>query len=148
VRKYLHAAQTGPDDVTVLLEAISPHIRDSDEIILGAFEELPFSSVRQLSHAPYLPKTMVYRQLSEKLGFTGPHLRWVPHIFSEANKATRVQCSQSVLTILREQQTRAWHDIVTLVDSGFRYLPDHKLIWLPSEEKVPDRQRVTIEAEK
>jgi hypothetical protein len=48
VRKYLREAQTGPDDATAFPEEISPHNDDSDEAILGALEELPFSLVRQL----------------------------------------------------------------------------------------------------
>jgi hypothetical protein len=85
VRKYLHEVQTGPDDAAALPEDFSAHIDDSEEAILGTLEEFPFSSVRQLSHATYLRKTAVYRQLSEKLGFTERHLRCVPHILSEAN---------------------------------------------------------------
>jgi hypothetical protein len=75
VRKYLREAQTGPDDAIALFDEISPHIDDSDEAILSVLEELPFSSVRQLSCATYLPKTTVYRRFSEKLGFIMSHLR-------------------------------------------------------------------------
>jgi hypothetical protein len=75
VTKYLCEAQTRPDDATPLPEEISTHIDDSDEAILGALEELPFSSVRQLSDATNLPKTTVFRRLSENLGFTAHHLR-------------------------------------------------------------------------
>jgi hypothetical protein len=148
VTKYLREAQTGRDDAMPLSEEISPHIDDSDETIPSALQELPFSSVRQLSRAIHLPVTMVYRRLSEKPGFTARHLRWVPQILSEAQKATRVQCSQSLLTILREQQTRAWHDIVTLDESWFDYSTDHELIWLPPDGKVPDREHITIESRK
>jgi hypothetical protein len=56
-------------------------------------------------------------------------------MLSEAQKATRVQCSQSLLTILWEQQTRAWHDIVYLDETWFYSITDHELIWLPLMEK-------------
>jgi hypothetical protein len=46
VRKYLHEAQTGLDDAITLPEEISAHIDDSDKAILGALEDLPFSSIR------------------------------------------------------------------------------------------------------
>jgi hypothetical protein len=72
--KSFREAQTGPDDATALPEEISPDIDESDEAILGALEELPFSSVRQLSRAIHLPKTTVYRRLSEKLACTARHL--------------------------------------------------------------------------
>jgi hypothetical protein len=104
VTNYLREAQTGPDEASPLSEEISPYIDDSDEALLRALEELPFSSVRQLSHATHLPKTTVYRRLSEKLGFTARHLRRVPRIGSDDQIVARVQCSQSVLTILWAQQ--------------------------------------------
>jgi hypothetical protein len=119
VTKYLREAQTGRDDAMQLSEEISPHIDDSDDAILSTLEELPFSSVRQFSRATHLPATTVYRQLSEKLGFTAHHLRSVSHILSDDESAICVQSSKSLLTILREQQTRSWHDIVTLDESWF-----------------------------
>jgi predicted cupin superfamily sugar epimerase len=72
----------------------------------------------------------------------------VPHILSEAQNAIWVQCSQSLLTILREKQARAWHDIVTLDESWFYYITDHEPIWLPPDGKVPDRERITMESKK
>jgi hypothetical protein len=119
VTKSFHEAQTGRDDAMPFSEEISPHIDDSDEAILSALEERPFSSVQQLSRATHLPAATVYRRLSEKLGFAGRHLRWVSDILSYDQNAIWVQCSQSLLTILREQQTRAWHDTVTLDESWF-----------------------------
>jgi hypothetical protein len=101
--KYLREAQTSPDDFTSLSDVTSLHIGDSDEAVLRALEKLSSSSVRQLSHATPLPKTTVYRRLSEKRWFTARHLRRVPHILSEDQKATGVQCSKSFLTILRAQ---------------------------------------------
>jgi hypothetical protein len=56
---HLREAQTGSDDGTTLSEEIPPHIEVSDEDIQSALEELPFSSVRQLSRTTYLPKITV-----------------------------------------------------------------------------------------
>jgi histone-lysine N-methyltransferase SETMAR len=50
--------------------------------------------------------------------------------------------------MLREQQTRAWHDIVTLDESWFYYITAHELIWLPPTGKGPDREHITIESKK
>jgi hypothetical protein len=101
VTKYLREAQINPGDPTASPDAFSPHIDDSDEAILSAIEELPFSSVRKLSRATQLSNTTLYRRLSEKLGFLARHLRWVPDIVSGEQKATRVKCSRSLLMILR-----------------------------------------------
>jgi hypothetical protein len=35
-------------------------------------------------------------------------------VLSGDQMATRIKCSRSLLTILRAQETRAWHDILTL----------------------------------
>jgi hypothetical protein len=118
VTNYPWAARIIPRDATQFSDAISPHIDLSDEAILRALEELSFSSVRQLTYATHLPVITVYWRLSAKLGFTPRHLRWVPHIVSDHQKATRVKCSRSLLTILRGEKTRAWQDIVTLIRPG------------------------------
>jgi hypothetical protein len=49
VTKYLREAQISLGDPTPSSDATSPHIDDSGEVILRAIEELPLSSVRQLS---------------------------------------------------------------------------------------------------
>jgi hypothetical protein len=59
--KYLHEAQINPRHTTRVSDATSPHIDDSDKAILRALEELLFSSIRQLSRAKQLSKTVVYR---------------------------------------------------------------------------------------
>jgi hypothetical protein len=50
------------------------------------------------------------------------------------------------LTILLAQETRVWHDLITLDESWFYYITDHKLIWLPPDGKVPDLERVRIQS--
>jgi hypothetical protein len=74
VTKYLREAQINPDDATALSDAASLHIDGSDEDILRALEEILFSSVRQLARAI--------------------HLRCVPYLLSDDQKAKWVQCSR------------------------------------------------------
>jgi hypothetical protein len=38
------------------------------------------------------------------------------------------------------QQGRYWHNIVTIDESWFYFNIDNELIWLPADEKVPERQ--------
>jgi hypothetical protein len=61
VTNYRRAVRIIPSDATPFYSATSSHIDESDEIVLRALEELPFSSVRQLSHATQLSKTTVCR---------------------------------------------------------------------------------------
>jgi hypothetical protein len=102
VTNYFRAVRIIPRDAPRVGFYFTSHERVS-EAILRALQELPFSSVRQLTHATHLRVTTVYRRLSAKLRFTQRHLRWVPHVPSDDQKATRVQYSRSFLTRLRGQ---------------------------------------------
>jgi hypothetical protein len=104
VTKYLREVQTGPDDATALPEEMSPHSGDSDEAILRALEEFSFSRVQHLSCGIHRPKTTVYRRFSEKLPFMARHLRCVPWILTDDQKAILVKCSRSLRTILRARR--------------------------------------------
>jgi hypothetical protein len=137
VTKYLREARAGHEHATQFSEEISSHMEDSDEVILSALEEYPFSLVRKLLRATHLSVTMTYRRLSEKF--------WFP---ADNQKAIWVQCSQSLLTILLEQHTRARHDFATLDESWFDYITDYELILLPHDGKIPDREPFTIESRK
>jgi hypothetical protein len=61
VTKYLREAQISPGNTIQLSDVTSLHIDDSDETILRALEQLPFSSVRMLSRATHLPVTTEYK---------------------------------------------------------------------------------------
>jgi hypothetical protein len=63
---------------------------DSDQAILAALEDNPFASVRQLSRLTYLPSTIVYRRLTQSLGFVARHLRLEPHALSDAQTGERI----------------------------------------------------------
>jgi hypothetical protein len=62
--------------------------------------------------------------------------------------AKRVQCSSSLLTILWAQETRDWHNIVTLDKLWFYYIADHGLILFFPHGKMPDLERVTVQSTK
>jgi AraC-like DNA-binding protein len=64
---------------------------DADEAILSAFAEMPFASVRQLAQFTHLSPATVSRRLTQSLGFTVRHFRWVSHLLSDAQKLERVQ---------------------------------------------------------
>jgi hypothetical protein len=49
-----------------------------DQAILDAFEQEPFSSIRELAKLTCIPTTTVHRHLTQSLGFVVKHLRWVP----------------------------------------------------------------------
>jgi hypothetical protein len=100
--------------------------------------------MRQLSRLTHLPSTTVYRRLTQSLGFVPRQLRWVPHALSDAPKGERVNLSRRLLRMLEVQRDRAWHDIITLDASWFYLSTNYEFIWLPRDEKVPERERHTI----
>jgi histone-lysine N-methyltransferase SETMAR len=50
--------------------------------------------------------------------------------------------------MLKVQQVRCWHNIVTLDESWFYLSTDHELIWFPADGKVPEMERHTVHSEK
>jgi hypothetical protein len=42
--------------------------------------------------------------------------------------------------MLEVQRDRAWHGIVTLNESWFYLNTDYEFLWLPRDEKVPERE--------
>jgi histone-lysine N-methyltransferase SETMAR len=148
VARYLHDAHCSPLHQTTLSVDVPRSLDDSDQAILSALDENPFASVRQLSRLTHIPPTTVYRRLTQSLGFTARHLRWVPHALSQLQKAQRVELSRELLRTLRIQHDRAWHDIVTLDESWFYLTTDHESIWLPEGGAVPERERHTIQSKK
>jgi hypothetical protein len=158
-------ATPGPDAVSYssvtsyLSEARFPHskpeshpadvqrdLNDSDQAISAALEDIPFTSMRQLSGLTHLPSTTIYRRLTQSLGFVVCRLRWVPHALSDAQKYERVNLSWRLLRMLEIQRDRSWHDIVTLDESWFYLSMDYEFIWLPRDKKVPERERHTIQS--
>jgi hypothetical protein len=47
--------------------------------------------------------------------------------------------------MLEVQCDRAWYDIVTLDESWFWLKTDYEFVWLPQDEKVPEREQHTIQ---
>jgi hypothetical protein len=103
-------------------------------------------SVQQLSRPTHLPSTIVYRRLTQSLGFVARHLRWVTHALSGAQKDERVNLSRRLLRLLEVQRDRPWHEIVTLDESWFSLSTDYEIVWLPQNEKVPEREGHTIQS--
>jgi hypothetical protein len=85
--------------------------------ILKALADGPFLAVRELAGLTCLPRSTAHGDLPEPLCSTVRHLRWIPHHLSEDQRAIRVNLSREFLAVLEAQQSRGWHDIVTLDES-------------------------------
>jgi hypothetical protein len=74
----LREATLGTAEVILDPEASSPHLNDSDWVILADMEEKPFSSVRELVRVIDITRATVSRRLTKPLGFRRCLLRRVP----------------------------------------------------------------------
>jgi hypothetical protein len=50
--------------------------------------------------------------------------------------------------MLEVQRDRAWHDVVTLDEFWFCLSADYEFVSPPRDEKVPERERHTIQSKK
>jgi hypothetical protein len=117
----------------------SPLLDISHGAILGAIEEKSFSSVCELARATHLPPTSLSRRLINSLRCVLRRLHWVPHLRSDIHKLQHVELSSSVLGMPWVREQRTWHDIVTLDEAWLYRCTDHGLIWLRSDDTVPER---------
>jgi hypothetical protein len=148
VTRYLRSRSFTVSAKPKRIQSDEHFITDTDEAILRALEEQPFSSVRQLARATHLASSTVYAHLTQKLGYTVRHLRWVPHKLSDENMRVRMEVSHQLSEMLEDQKRRSWEDIVTLDESWFYFSTDYEFIWIPLGTEPPERERLTIQSKK
>jgi hypothetical protein len=146
VTRYLREARFSPSKPEPHPADVQRDLDDSDQAILATLEDSPFASVRQLPRVTHLPSTTVYHRLTQSLGFTARHLRWVPHALSDTQKDHRVNLSRRLLRMLEVQRDRTRHDILTLDEPWFYLSTDYEFVWLPRDGRVLEREQHTIQS--
>jgi hypothetical protein len=141
VMRYLCAAKFPAQSKEAPDEAGVARTDSIDATILKALTNNPFSSVRELSQLTCLSIPTVHRRLTESLGFTVRHLHWIPHQLSDDQKTIRLNLSREPLRVLQRQQTREWHDTLTLDELWFYFPIEHGRIWRAPEKPVPDKEQ-------
>jgi hypothetical protein len=63
-------------------------------------------------------------------------------------KGRENQSVPATIANARNQRDRAWYDIVTLDESWFSLSTGYESVWLARDEKVPERERRTIQSRK
>jgi hypothetical protein len=127
VTRFLREAKFASPNPPTPFSEENPSIDDSNEAILLALTEQPFTSVRQLSRLTHLPSCTIYRRLMQSFGLHMRYLRWVPHRLTTAPKSNRIELSRQLLSMLEIQQARYWHNIVTLDEFWFYLSMDHEM---------------------
>jgi hypothetical protein len=66
-----------------------------------------------------LSRSIVHRHLTDSLDFTVRHLLWIRNRPLDDPNTIRINLSRELLRALERQQTRDWHNILTLDESWF-----------------------------
>jgi hypothetical protein len=144
VKRWIYELKTGRTIMTDHLQPGTLSIDHIDVLIMKQFSETPFASVRSLSEDLKIPKTTVWRRLTESFQVKSRHFKWVPYMLTERFRQKRVDGARTFLNALEAQQRIEFRDIVT-ADEGWIYLHmiPH-LIWIGSDEIAPTRPRMVI----
>jgi hypothetical protein len=148
VTKYTRSVQFSGRKETTPPEAPDVERSPVDEAIFTALAQFPFSSVRELSRRICLPRSTMHQHLTQSFRFRVRHLRWVPQFLTVEQKPIRVQMAIELLQVFSVQNTRQWHDIVTLDGSWIYLFSEHDLMWMTPGEISVDRERHTVQSPK
>jgi hypothetical protein len=77
-----------------------PRLDRINSTILSLFQERESQSVQSLAQELDVSLSTVHARLTDVLGFTSRHMRWVPHLLTDELKAKRVATSMRMLEIL------------------------------------------------
>ncbi|OHS93101.1 histone-lysine N-methyltransferase SETMAR-like protein [Tritrichomonas foetus] len=108
--------------------------------ILDVLTEFPHSSCRYIANVLGEPKSTIYDRLTSKLMYKHVHLRWVPHILTENQKANRVLLAKKLLKILNAEQKTNFTFLITGDESWFYSKTDFNTQWIPENSVIPTIQ--------
>jgi hypothetical protein len=122
-------------------QAVKPDPPAIDLIITQTLSDEPVVSVRRLALRTCFPKSTVYYHLVNTLGFTARHLRLIPYALSQDRKHVRVDMLETFPAQAHSVRHNRWRNFATLNGNWFCYPTDFESIWLPGDEKAPERER-------
>jgi hypothetical protein len=118
-----------------------------DALIMSAFEQCPFHSVRTLYSALKHLHTIVWRHLDSP-GLVVRNLRLVPCELSPSQGVERVGMAIELQQILQSAKHRRWWYFLTEDEFWLDYTIGHNHMWIPGGEEVLARPRRTIASPK
>ena len=153
---YSYAAITRSIRMTSFSPSQSPYQKNEEkfvheqkmELIRKTLKDFPFSSIRKIEELTGIPKTTVYRILTQDLGYVLKHLKWIPHFLNPSQKVSRIELSKRLLQVLQEARETDYNFFITGDESWFYLSTDAETQWLLPEEKPSKRIKKTIDSEK
>jgi hypothetical protein len=94
VTKYLRETRIPPIPMETLEK--SPNTV-TDDAILDALQQQPFSSVSELAKLTCIPRSTVHQHLTQTLGFVVKHFRWVPHSLTDPHKSEPCRAGKAIV---------------------------------------------------
>lgn len=98
----------------------------------------------ELAEALRIPKTSIYRILTEDLGMKKLSARWVPRLLTPENKQSRIETSKECLK-MSERDLDFFHRLITVDETWLHhYTPEMKrqsMQWLEKGEKAPTKAK-------
>jgi hypothetical protein len=125
-----------------------PRLGNVDGAIFWKLNEHPFHCCRSLAEEVCVPASIVWKHLTESLGFSSRCLHWVPHELTNDLRDKRVAIGNQLLEILEEAQSTGFRQLVTGDESWIylSYVPH--AVWTRSQDEVPTREKQTISIKK
>jgi hypothetical protein len=149
IKRWIHELTTGRTIMTVDPRPGRPSINHIDVLILKQLNETPFAPVKLLNEDLKIPKTTVWRRLTESLQFKNRHFKWVPYMLTEELRQKRFDGARTLLDGLEAKQRIEFCDIVTGDESWIYLYMNPNSTWIGSdrigsEETTPTRLRTMI----
>ena len=122
-----------------------PKHEDWKQMVEEFLLDQPFASVRCLSLELGLARETVRLILTRDLGMKKYCSRWIPHVLSAENKASRVRLSANLLS---ELESGDISNVITCDESWFyhEYSPEGR--WAKTAEEVAPRAKLSIGSKK
>jgi hypothetical protein len=148
LKRWMHELKTGRTILTDDTRSGRLSIDHIDVLIRKHFSETPFASVRSLTEYLTIPKTTVWRRLTESFQFKSWHFKSVPYMLTKELGRKRVDGARTLLDALEAEQRIEFRDIVTGDESWIYLQMSPNSIWIGAEEIAPTRPRTTIASTK
>ena len=110
--------------------------------------DFPFLSLKQIAMKTNIPKTTVFRILTQDLHYASKHLKWIPYELKSSQKVMRINLSNQLLKILQEEKKTNYNFIITGDESWFYLSSDYERQWIPFDQKPSKRARKMIGSKK
>jgi transposase len=137
VYKWIGEVKCGRNDLSDLEKPGRLPDESLDPVIAARYEMDPSCLARKIARSLGIALSTVCRCFTEVLGLSYPHLRWIPHTLTPAQKVARVEIAKRMLGELAKHQASNFHFIYTGDESWFLDEYQQTNRWVPVWDDTP-----------